>query len=487
MAKLKRIVQQLSESDYRAIYDQLEKSGAEKSTFLLRSLRESNHQNRMIIKALGINTNAYYTLRSRLSQKIEEHLVSHIETPRAGLLQKVASLPEVVFIHKRALAVATLKKLEKELMDYDLSRELIVVYKHLRTLHLHEKEGFHYSRLYNRQVAYTLAMDKAEERVLEYFKKYGTYYLDGNPQTQTELELIRQELTNLHGMYDSHRLYMYRAIVTVFHRIHMEDPEGPSGDDQEPTENIFAQVYAYFAHYTQDATYYHFHLLFDFLQLEYYYRYGIYRKAEGFYEDLSLHAPRLLSAYSYYTFPSNWLYIALHKGLREGKEAQLDADNEARFADYTPNEHDIAGHLAYTTYRALCCYYAGRYEAAMDWLYGFLSQCNLKGYPEALLNVKALLALQYVLVDDYDLFTQTLNSMQRLIRLIGKTSTAGVSVFVKMLRIAMNQGRKGRQDKILQLASTINYDSRIPYHPLSLIKMDKAFAENLCKIRVAQD
>ena len=111
MAKLKNIIKQLSEKDYRAIHSQLVESSADKSAYLLSSMRERQLSDNKIMDELEVNTNAYYTLRSRLNQKIEEYLLEQIESPRTDILKKVANINEVVFTNKRAIAVATLKKL----------------------------------------------------------------------------------------------------------------------------------------------------------------------------------------------------------------------------------------------------------------------------------------------------------------------------------------------------------------------------------------
>ena len=74
MAKLKNIIRQLSEKDFQAIYDSLISSNAEKSAYLMRSLRDLNLSDSKIMIELDVNANAYYTLRSRLNQRIEEHL-----------------------------------------------------------------------------------------------------------------------------------------------------------------------------------------------------------------------------------------------------------------------------------------------------------------------------------------------------------------------------------------------------------------------------
>ena len=72
MAKLTNIIKQLSEKDYQAIYDSLVVSNADKSAFLLKALRDRNLADGKVMSQLDVNTNAYYTLRSRLNQKIEE-------------------------------------------------------------------------------------------------------------------------------------------------------------------------------------------------------------------------------------------------------------------------------------------------------------------------------------------------------------------------------------------------------------------------------
>lgn len=82
MAKLKNIIKQLSEKDFKAIYDSLIESNAEKSAYLLKALRERSLSDTKIMTELEVNANAYYTLRSRLNLKIEEYLMQQLESPR---------------------------------------------------------------------------------------------------------------------------------------------------------------------------------------------------------------------------------------------------------------------------------------------------------------------------------------------------------------------------------------------------------------------
>ena len=220
MAKLKNIIKQLSDSDYESIYNQLIESNAEKSAYLLKYMHQEQLSDNKIMDELNVNTNAYYTLRSRLNQKIEEYLLEQIESPRTDLLRKVANINEIVFTKKRTIAITTLKKLEKELIEYDLSNELMLVYKTLKKLHVNtQQEYYDYSTAYNRHVTYTSDVDIVESKMAEYFKKYGAFSFTDSENDKLELVLINREIIRICKRYEDekfHSLYIYQSCVNVF-------------------------------------------------------------------------------------------------------------------------------------------------------------------------------------------------------------------------------------------------------------------------------
>lgn len=297
MAKLKNIIKQLSEKDFKSIYDSLIESNAEKSAYLLKALRERQLSDSKIMVELEVNANAYYTLRSRLNQKIEEHLLQQMESPRTDILRKVANLNEVLFTKKKTISITTLKKLEKELIDYDLANELTVVYKSLKKMHINTPDHFNYSQLYNRHVAYMLAVDKAEDLLAEYFKKYGGYLLSGDPTEKLGLSLLMKEMQNVAKLYESHRLYVYQSCMLIYHRLFVEADD--MQQEGESIEDIFVHVQRIFETYNLDPLYYHLNLVFEFLKLEYYNHYKVYRQAEKYFEEVNDAASNLLVNYPY--------------------------------------------------------------------------------------------------------------------------------------------------------------------------------------------
>ena len=401
MAKLKNIVKQLSENDYKSIYDSLIESNAEKSAHLLKALRERQLSDSKIMVELDVNANAYYTLRSRLNQKIEEHLLQQMESPRTEILRKVANLNEVLFTKKRTITIATLNKLEKELLDYDLANELTIIYKSLKKLNIHTPEHFHYSQLYNRHIAYMLAVDKAEDLLAEYFKKYGSYYLSNDETERLGLSLLMKEMQNVARIYESHRLYVYQSCMLVFHRLFVE-PDDNLQSDTESIEDIFAHVQKIFDTYNLDPLYYHLNLIFEFLKIEYYNYYKVFRSVEKYFEEVNDAATNLLTNYPFYTFSPRFLLTKLDRHLRLGTEKEIYEENQSLFEDIETDIQDVPKHTIFVIYRAIGCYYIGKYEEAAKLINNLLNEVSLKKYPFVLMEVKAILALQYCMLRDFE-------------------------------------------------------------------------------------
>ncbi len=486
MAKLKNIVKQLSEKDFRAIHDGLVESNAEKSAYLLKSLREKQLSDNKIMGELEVNANAYYTLRSRLNLRIEEYLMAQLESPRTDVLKKLASINEVLFTKKKAISVATLKKLEKELLDYDLANELTTIYKSLKRLYIHSPDYFQYSQLYNRHVAYMLALDKAEDLLADYFKKYGDFLFTGGEVEKLSLTLLLKEMENVSRLYESHRLFVYRSCMTIFHRLFVE-PDDTYRPDLESIEDIFNKVQKIFETYNLDSIYYHLNLVFEFLRLEYYTHYKVYRESEKYFEEVNDAATNLLVNYPTYCFPSQFLITKIQRHLRLGNEADLYVENETLFLDFEIDALDVPKHTIYITYRALTCYYAGKYDEAAKELNNLLNEVSLKKYPVTFMEVKALLSLQYVMMQDYELFNQISNSIQRQIRLLGKDSCENILLFLRILRITTSEAKKEKAKKINAVIPKLKAIGITYFAPTLLVRFDEKFVKKLTDMEPITD
>ncbi len=482
MAKLKYIVKQLSQEEFNSIFQSLQETNAEKSAMLLKLMREKHLSDAKIMEELGVNSNAYYTLRSRLNQKIEEYLLQQMENPRADILKKVANINEIIFTKKKAIAIATLKKLEKELLDYDLSNELAIVYKLLKKFHIHASDYFNYSQNYNKHVAYTLAVDKAEDLLADYFKKYGNYILMGVAErSDLELIVLNKEISNVCSLYESHRLFVYQSLSTIFHRLFVNKDEKLEMQ-LEPIEDIIDRVEKVILSYQLDSLYYHLQTVFEFLKLEYYNHYKVYRKAEEYYGSVNESISTLITNYSLYTFPTQFLISKIIRHLRMETEDRIYEEDKELFADFESDVNDIPNHLIYVTYRALSCYYAKKFEEAAHWLNQLLNEVSFKRFPYAQLEIKILLSLIYCLTGEVDLFQQLMNSIQRQIRLIGKKNCEHLYLYMKILKISVSNSQKDKNIKIKSLAEKIKLYPFVPFTPTLLINLDDKLIARLSTI-----
>ena len=479
MAKLTNIVKQLSEKDFQSIHDSLIENNAEKSAYLLKAFRERKLSDGKIMAELGVTANAYYTLRSRLNQKIEEHLLEQMESPRTDILRKVANLNEVLFTKKRTISVATLNKLEKELIDYDLANELTIVYKSLKKININSPDYFTYSQLYNRHVAYMLAVDKAEDLLAEYFKKYGSYLLSADENEKMGLILLMKEMQNVAHLYESHRLYVYQSCMLIHHRLFVEPDDSLEG---ESIEDILGNVQKIFDNYKLDPLYFHLNLVFEFLKLEYYSHYRVYKEAEKYFEEVNDAITNLLVNYPNYTFSVQVLITKMERSLRLGKEKELYEENKSLFIDYEPDPLDVPRHTIYSMYLALSCYYAGKFEEAAKIINELLNVVSLKKCPFVQMEVKTVLALQYCMLNDFDLFNQLANSIQRQIRMFGKQVCENILVFIKILRVAVSESQKDKKEKIASLAPKFQAARVSYYSPTSMIRMDEKFIKNIISL-----
>jgi hypothetical protein len=452
MAKLKNIIKQLSNPDFERIYNQLVESNAEKSAYLLKYMHQDQLSDNKIMKELNVNNNAYYTLRSRLNQKIEEYLLEQIESPRTDLLRKVANINEIVFTKKRTIAITTLKKLEKELLDYDLSNELMLVYKTLKKLHVNTPEYYDYSQLYNRHVAYTLDVDRVESMMAEYFKKYGMYSFSGDETDKLELILLNKEILGICKKYPNreqfHRLYIYQSLINVYHRLFVEAEDEMLDSSVEPIEDVFNEIDKIFHQYEKDSIYFHLEVVLQFLRLEYYNHYKLYRKAENYFEEVNDSIGSLLSSYNTHTYPARFLFTKLERHFRISNQETLYEENLGLFHDFEADIQNVPQYVTYVCYRAISQFYAEKYDEAIRWLNKLLNDVSLKKYPYVNLEIKLLLAILYGIVKDSDLLGQLVNSIQRQIRILSKETCIHVVMFIKILKVATQSSRADREPKM---------------------------------------
>lgn len=479
MIKLKSIIQQLKEKEANELIQQFKDSKAEKYLTLFTHYRENKMSDEEIQATLDVNTNAYYTLKSRLFDKIQEFLSNNLDSPVIDLLRKVANIPNLVYNTHRDTAIAILLKLEAELRDYDMPYELSSVYNALKKLTLHSPKYYEYTQAYNRHVAYTLALDKAEDLLANFNKALSEYYASKNAQTVGLLKLIKDEMGNIARLYESHHLQVYKCIVDISFALFI--PGSEAVKDDEPVEDLLAKMEKIFAAYPKDTNYQHLNLAYNFLAFEYYHQLKLYKKEVKYYDTVNENLNSFL-LFNHCAYTSRFLVSKLERNVMNDTEKNLFEENTTLQENYEPDKMDIPNYINYMKYLAVSSFYAKRYQEAVGMLSRLVNDVSFKNYPHAEIEIKLLLALFYSMINKYDPANSLMRSVARKVRETeDEVGYENASIFNKILSLQMSSSAREVEQKIRQQFQRFEMMNTGSNRMLEYLKFDDAFIKHLAQ------
>jgi hypothetical protein len=186
----------------------------------------------------------------------------------------------------------------------------------------------------------------------------------------------------------------------------------------------------------------------------------------------------LLTNYSLYTYPALFLTMKLDRHLRLQSEDTLYEENKLLFDDYEADNNDVPKYMTYMCYRALCCFYSKHYHEAEKTLFNLLNDVNLKKFPQAMIEAKLLLSLQYCMKGDLDLFNQSINSIQRTVRMLDDKSEH-VTLLVKLMKTTLSEGKVGKEQKLRAITDKLRNIKVNRFSPIMHIRLDYTFIDRL--------
>lgn len=442
MDRLMKIVKSLKEEEYQALYNQISANHADKSPVMLNLIREGAVKDKDFLDILNIGTNAFYTLKSRLNQKIENFLISRMESPKLALVQNVHYAIEQFFNLDREILIVMFRKLEKELIDYDLPNELTLVYQNLKKLTIHDQELYYqYSQLYNKQVAYNLAVNKADDLVGTYFNIFNQFYLSRNLNLIDQLKIIKAELNTLHKLYESHRLLILYKLVFCFHAIHIEKISHP--DSFENLDEELNKIDKILDKYTYDPFYLKIKVVFDFLNLEYYHSLGLYKKEEQYLAVIKDQLPFFLDNFSYYTCSAIFLRTLLERYSRLDLTEELIQNYADFILQHQPEVQQPVQYLAKNLFDSSVLMIQKKWSEAVKTLNQIRNAISLKNYPHFEVELKCALALCYANLKDEELFNQVSKSIHRQVKLNDQLEYENVKSFLKYCGRIVHEKEEG--------------------------------------------
>jgi hypothetical protein len=442
---LEKVVQQLDDEKFVALQETLQKNKADKFGKLLQLYRDGDDEDAMR-KDLGLTNSSFYTLKSRLQDKIQEFLFKETQDNRAELLKLTSSVPALLYNSPKATSIMLLQFLEQELKKHDMPAELVVVYNALKKLHLNSKKYYDYQQRYNKNVAYMLALDKADETLIRYNIELGEYLISGDQAHVEVLKLLLRELRNLSNLYESHRLSFIKHCCEAAYGIFVH-PKHFIHDSEESVDDVLKKMAAPLVEYADDKFYTHMNTIYHFLSFEYYHKIGLHKNNQASYDYLRKRLFELLCLS--HTMPVYKFLISVaerNTELERPTETQGEWFTKAASMMEPEIETDI---YFFRLFKAYMLFLHKDYSKAGNELDLLMEGVNYKKSPLIEIQAKLFLGVNFLLAGKPELTENALRSLTRKFNaedVLAKYN--GCTQLVKFLKTAITNMSSGKEAKI---------------------------------------
>lgn len=409
MIKLKQVILQLEEDSFGQLKESFKKTKADKFELLLDAYRVKGASDKDILEKLGISSNSFYVLKSRLFDRIQEFLSADVFSDQETLIKQLLEVPDISFNRPRETAIAFLQKLEKELLKFDLHNDLMVVYSALKKMHLYSDKYFHYSQLFNKHAGLRLSLEKAEEILGNFIRILGQYNFSKSQSFLDTLNFIRLEITNLYTLNPSRQIEIIRNITEL--QLVIFTPA--SGSMSLSTDELLQGTRRIIAELPQSAAQKKWEIALDYLCFEYYYSKNELKAALPFYERVNAQINTIL-LYNNICLTSRFLISKLR--FCEEMNLQNDLALITTAADLLHDAADVHAKVMMAVYTSMLNYKHKKIKEAISILNEVLNAVSFKDYFNESIDVKLTLAWFYLALKDYDLAEITVKSVSRKIK-----------------------------------------------------------------------
>lgn len=407
MIKLKNIISQLDPGAYQAIEGLLVKNKADNMLYLLQSYKKGKQKDEEVMEHLGLNSNAFYVLKSRLHDKIENHFSNNTDANMDVVISQLQQIPDVCFNTPREIAVIYLQKLEKDLLPHDMHNELLMVYAALKKIYLYSDRYFYYSQLYNKHVALGLSLEKSEEILGNFNRLLTQYYFSRSAPMLDELMFLRKKILDQYALNSSGHIAIIKNFIELQLVLFCNTPISNDYD----IEGAFQATAKIFNELPPASPRKSWKPVLDFLYFEYYKKTGQQKPMLQYYEKTNDNIAALL-LYNSICHTARFLMSKVKLLQDFGRTADLA---KAEVQVMSDPEDPYSGVL-YSLYKSMSQYHAGHIKEAISMLNGSLNDNSFKDYFHMNMEIKFTLMFFYIQIEEFDIADSMLKSIYRKIK-----------------------------------------------------------------------
>ncbi|MEO5572009.1 MAG: hypothetical protein ABIT08_09625 [Bacteroidia bacterium] len=436
MEVLNKTIKKLSEAEYQELIMQVSGKKKNKPFLILEASRNSNVSDEEMMDMLQVNPGAYYTLKSRLNNKIAAVLSNKVQSPVNMLMNEVAKIPAHLLGTNREFSIRTLIELEKQLIEYDLSSELILVYKTLAQLNLYTDDYTHYDNLYKKHVAFSLAVGKAENILYRFLRKMGVYLLTLEQEDLEDLVMLKRELSNICDLYDSHRLFVIYSIVNIYYQCNVLNKRDSLKSQELEIEETLQKMSATFEKYNQDTFYQSIRFVVDFLYFEYYQKTQNQVRADFYIDRIHTVVPAMCPMHAMNFYIVQCLNTKIEKYLNDHNSESLTFMNPSLVPTLDIDIHEEFHCISLKKFIAVSKFYQKDYAGAAKTINDLRNQISLKKYLYSDIECKLFQALQYCILGEDGLCHQIIASVKRQVA-ENDQQWESSEIFIKLLKASL--------------------------------------------------
>jgi hypothetical protein len=464
MIKLKEVIVQLQDEAYETIEKLLIKTKADNFALLLQSYRKGAISDKEITNQLGISTNSFYVLKSRLYDKIQEFLSTDMFITQENIIKQLLQVSEICFNSPREIAIAFLQKLEAELLKFDMHNELQIVYSALKKMHLYSDKYFHYSQLFNKHVALGLSLEKAEEHLGNFNRLLGTYDFSRSQSLLDRLYFIKKEITNLHILNPSRQIEIIKNIIGLQLIIFCSGNKTNEYD----TEGLLQETRKIFNELPETSAQKKWEIVLDYFCFEHYQSIAQYKSALPYYEKVNSQLNFFL-LYNNICLASKFL-ISKIKFCNEFNKME-DLETNTQQSPLLYDTDDTHTKVLIGIYNAMLHFHKKQYKDAIHCLNDVINTFSFKDFFHESIDVKLTLAYFYIAIKDFDMVETTLKGVSRKIKSEELDKYNYVLHLIKAFDVEINQKEKaGSKIKDLVTLFLANNNSELLFHLIPELK-----------------
>jgi len=459
MIKLKKIIAHLNEDVYKTVEDSLIKNKADNFLFLLQSYRNSEIKDSEIAKTLNINPNSLYVLKSRLNDKIQEHMSGDIYSSKEEVLKQLHQIPEICFGSSREVASTFLQKLEKDLLLFDMHNELLVVYSALKKVHSYSDKYFHYSQLYNKHTAFNISLEKCEEILGNFNRVLAQYNFSRSPKLLETLLFLHKEVSDHFSLNPSLQIELIKNILelelfVLFNKT--IDNESNISEILSHTEKLITDL-------PDSSLHKNWIHAINYISFEYYRKTGQLKQATLYFDKINAMLGTLL-LYTNVCLTSRFLISKICFLQEQNRIDELLLEEPKGFLMDAEDTHTV---VLLGIYNAMQSYYKKNYKEAASRLNEIINSNSFKDYFHINTDVKLTLAFIYITLKEYDMADSLLKNIYRKIKSEEMDNYGNVLDLIKIFNADIKQNgkvtSKQKDDYILFQARNIN-ESKLLNH-----------------------